>query len=246
MKNFMLLTCGVLLSLSSLAWVNCDVQLYSLSLPRGEQLQSTHRTIDVAKDLADRTGKRFSEIVHDAGTREICVKLGISNDFERVNSDTRAINEALIKLINDLHALELRLKEVERLRLQKRDRKVEESVISRMKGIVIPKLDFGPDATIVEALEFFRKNCSSDAPDGGFSFIFRDSCKACEADGERTVKARDSEDPKSVPVSKRVIPKIDVADVSFYDAMTIVCESVGCQWEVSNGCIIVTEGGLGE
>lgn len=241
MKTRVLVVCGMLLPLSSLAWANCDVKLYSYDLPRDSETSLMHKSVDLAKALADRTHRRFLEIADDAAAREICARLGVSNDFSRVKSDARAVNAALSKLIVDLRALELRLNEVEMLRERERDLKTEALVVSRMKGIIIPKLALEPGATIVDAIEFFRKQCSSDAPDGGFSFILRDTVSHDELEGESATKAGNDDDTKYVPASRRVIPKLVFTNVSFYDALNHVCTVAGCQWEVVRGCIVISD-----
>ena len=140
MKTIVLVMCGMLFTLSTLAWANCDVKLLSYSLQRDSETSRMHKSVDVVKALAGRTHKRFLEMADDAAAREICARLGVSNDFTRVESDARAVDAALNKLIVDLRALELRLDEVEMLRERERDRKAEAIVVSRMTSIVIPRL----------------------------------------------------------------------------------------------------------
>ena len=241
MKTIVMVICGMLFTLSSLAWANCDVKLLSYSLPRDSETSRMHKSVDVVKALAGRTHKRFLEMADDAAAREICARYGVSNDFTRVESDARAVDAALNKLIVDLRALELRLDEVEMLRERERDRKTEAMVVSRMKSIVIPKLALEPGTTIVDAIELFRKQCSSDAPDGGFSFICRDKIVDDELDGEGTAKAGNDDDSKYVPASRRTIPKLVFTNASFYDAFNHVCTVAGCQWEVVGGCIVISD-----
>ena len=241
MKTRALVVCGMLLPLLSLAWVNCEVELYSFSLPRDSETSLMSKFVDLVKARSGKIHRRFLEMADDAAAREMCVRLGVSNDFTRVEGDARAVTAALKNLIVDLRALELRLAEVEMLCERERDRKAEAAVISRMKGIVIPRLALEPGATITDAIEFFRKQCSGDAPGGGFSFILRDMAAGGELEEEGSSKPEDDDAANHVPVSRRVIPKLVFTNISFYDALNQICTVVGCQWEVAGGCIVISD-----
>ncbi len=84
-------------------------------------------------------------------------------------------------------------------------------IVQRMKAMCLPEVSFKPPATLVDAIEFFRVASKDyDSPKiqkemRGFSFMLR-------VDGS-------GEAPE--------IPMIKAKNISFYDALTLVCESVG-------------------
>ena len=97
----------------------------------------------------------------------------------------------------------------------------------RMKAMRLPEVSFKPPATIVDAVEFFRGASKDfDSPDipkekRGFNFVLR---------------LKDGEAP--------VVPMIAASDISLYDALKIVCESVGYEFTVSGGIVIVKPKGV--
>lgn len=93
----------------------------------------------------------------------------------------------------------------------------------RMKAICLPAISFAPPMTIVDAIEFFRKAStqynSAKIPkeERGFSFILR----------------MDKDGPAPT------IPSIQAANISFYDALKLSCESVGYMFYVDKSLIFV-------
>lgn len=85
----------------------------------------------------------------------------------------------------------------------------------RMKAICLPAISFAPPMTIVDAIEFFRK--ASTKEERGFSFILR----------------MDKDGPAPT------IPSIQAANISFYDALKLSCESVGYMFYVDESLIVV-------
>lgn len=93
----------------------------------------------------------------------------------------------------------------------------------RMKAIRLPAISFAPPMTIVDAIEFFckasKKHDSAKIPEEkrGFNFILKN-------DNETTAPT---------------LPSIQAADISFYDALKLVCESVGYMFYVDNSFVFV-------
>ena len=176
----------------------------------------------------------------NAATRAICDRLGVSNEFMRVEEDARAARAQLDKLIADLRKLESALDEVEVVR----GREIDAQVIARMKSIMIPRLSLGPDTTIIDALEFLRK-ASKETPGRGISFVYKgpveDANSGEEDDSEDGVdEACVKEEPLSAHY--RRMPQVSAADISFYDALTLICNAAGCRWEIADvGFILVTD-----
>ena len=96
-------------------------------------------------------------------------------------------------------------------------------IVERMKAMRLPEVSFKPPATIIDAVEFFRVASKDfDSPKipkemRGFNFMLR-------VDGSGEV-------PK--------IPMIKAKDISLYDALKIVCESVDYMFVVVGQIVIV-------
>lgn len=95
---------------------------------------------------------------------------------------------------------------------------------ARMAKIVLPRISFKPPATLVDAVEFFRRaSIDLDDPklpkeERGFNF----SVQAVPDNG-------------SVPV----IPAIIAENINFLDALDLVLSSIGYKFEISGSMIIV-------
>jgi len=97
------------------------------------------------------------------------------------------------------------------------------SVEQRMKAMRLPEVSFKPPQTIADAVEFFRVASKDfDLPEvpvekRGFNFMLR-------VDGSDEVPE---------------IPLVKVKDISFYDALKLVCESVGYMFVVRDSIVII-------
>ena len=96
-------------------------------------------------------------------------------------------------------------------------------IVQRMKAIRLPEMAFAPPKTIVDAIEFFRvaskKYDSTEIPEEkrGFNFVLRTNPE----------------------VSAPTIPMIKASDISFYDALKLVCECIDYTFEVLPGPVVV-------
>ena len=90
-------------------------------------------------------------------------------------------------------------------------------IVQRMKAIRLPEMEFAPPKTIIDAVEFFRvaskKYDSTEIPEEkrGFNFVLR-------TDGAEW--------------SAPTIPMIKASDISFYDALKFVCDSIDYTFDV--------------
>ena len=120
------------------------------------------------------------------------------------------------------------------------ERTQEQDIERRMKAMRLPTISFKPPATIMDAVEFFRGASKDfDRPDippekRGFNFMLRlppGSVKAA-APAEQGEAADDfsaSASENSAAASSNgldPIPTITASDISFYEALKLVCESV--------------------
>ena len=96
-------------------------------------------------------------------------------------------------------------------------------IVERMKAMRLPKMEFAPPQTIIDAIEFFRvaskKYDSTEIPEEkrGFNFVLR-------TDGAEW--------------SAPTIPMIEASNISFYDALTLVCQSIDYTFEVLPGPVV--------
>ena len=102
-----------------------------------------------------------------------------------------------------------------------------------MKALRLPKIAFAPPNTLGDALSFLAEATRSEASDGGFAFVIKSDDRVLE-DGE-----------ESVPLESLVVPKIEASDISSYDALRLVCEAVGCKWNIEDGVVVVRPMGAG-
>ena len=225
---------------AAFAWAHCDIPMLSFCLPRKEETQLMQTMVEQIRDKSDTLSDRFARMRDNAATRAICDRLGVSNEFMRVEEDASSARAQLVKLMKDLHKLEIALNEVERVRR----REVDAQVIARMKSITIPRLSIEPDKTILDALEFLRK-ASTETPGSEITFLYKgpvEDANSGEGDdsengvGEAVVKK------ESLSAHGRRMPQVSAADISFYDALTLICNAAGCRWEIYDvGFILVMD-----
>ena len=127
----------------------------------------------------------------------------------------------------------------------------EQNVITRMKEMRLPQISFKPPATIIDAVDFFRAASRDfDRPDipiekRGFNFVLKtkdtltNSAPAEEEDNGGFGAADDSEDGQAGAVGVPVIPMITASDITFYDALKLVCEAVDYKFKVQPGPIVM-------
>jgi len=96
-------------------------------------------------------------------------------------------------------------------------------ILQRMKTMRLPEIEFAPPKTIIDAMEFFRvaskTNDSAEIPEEkrGFSFVL-------------------SKDPEAAAPT---LPMFKAKDISFYDALKLICESVDYTLDVYGSLVFV-------
>jgi hypothetical protein len=101
-----------------------------------------------------------------------------------------------------------------------------EPILKRMKEMRLPSISFKPPATIVDVVEYLRL-ASRDFDNPAISLDMRGF--------NMELKRGEGENSNLVPM----IPKITATDISFYDALNLVCECVEYRFEIANGTIVV-------
>lgn len=132
------------------------------------------------------------------------------------------------------------------------ERTVEQTIIQRMKAMRLPAISFKPPATIIDAVEYFR-GASKDFDDParpieqrGFNFVLKTPeavrMQAAAAANEGSDDFSDTgseENAGGGPLGVPVIPMITASDITFYDALKLVCESVEYKFTVQGPIVMV-------
>ena len=135
------------------------------------------------------------------------------------------------------------------------ERTQEQDIEKRMKEMRLPTIEFKPPATIIEAVEFFRTASRDyDRPDipiekRGFNFVLRTPVGAIkqQAAAANNEAADDfasngaEEDENATANGLPPIPKITASDISFYDALKLVCDSVDYKFIVRGPVVMVMQ-----
>ena len=133
------------------------------------------------------------------------------------------------------------------------ERAQEQSILKRMREMRLPEISFKPPATIYDAVQFFiGASKDYDRPDlpleergFGFQMISAQPMVAASGeDSEETDGFGGGDDTESDTKGAAVIPTISVNNISFYDALTLICESVGYKFKVKNGIVVVMPKGM--
>ncbi len=132
------------------------------------------------------------------------------------------------------------------------ERAQEQMILKRMREMRLPEISFKPPATIYDAVQFFiGASKDYDRPDlpleeRGFGFQLISAkpatAAAAPAEGEES-EGFGSDDSESANASTvpgaTVIPTISVSNITFFDALTLICESVGYKFKIKNGIVVV-------
>ena len=132
------------------------------------------------------------------------------------------------------------------------ERTMEQDIEKRMKEMRLPTIEFKPPATIIEAVEFFRTASRDyDRPDipiekRGFNFVLRTPVGAIKQQAQEEASADDfsanaSDDSEATANGLPPIPKITASDISFYDALKLVCDSVDYKFIVRGPIVMVMQ-----
>ena len=131
---------------------------------------------------------------------------------------------------------------------------LEQSIIKRMKDMRLPAISFKPPATLTDAIEFFRQASKDyDRPEipleqRGFNFYFKplETAQAPAAGDEADadsggfgVATESSNTAAATTGGGPVVPIITASDISFYDALKLVCEAVNYKFTVKGPMVTI-------
>ena len=126
----------------------------------------------------------------------------------------------------------------------------EQSILRRMKEMVLPTISFKPPATIIDVVEFFRGASKDfDRPDipiedRGFNFqlLLPQALQTQAADenqnGDDFAAAAEGEN-NGLPAGLPVISPIMVNNISVYEALKLVCDGIGYKFKVQGPVVTI-------
>ncbi|MBQ3288980.1 MAG: hypothetical protein IJH50_06175 [Kiritimatiellae bacterium] len=129
------------------------------------------------------------------------------------------------------------------------ERTMEQDIERRMKEMRLPTISFKPPATIIDAVEFFRGASKDyDRPDiplekRGFNFVLRTpqgAIKTQQADSESDdFSSSGGEDSDAPANGLEPIQTITASDITFYEALKLVCDSVNYKFIIRGPVVMV-------
>ena len=131
------------------------------------------------------------------------------------------------------------------------ERTLEQDIERRMKEMRLPTISFKPPATIIDAVDFFRGASKDyDRPDvpvekRGFNFVLKTpvgAIKSQAADEEQSddFSSNDTGDESSASSNGLPpIPTITASDITFHEALKLVCDSVDYKFIVRGSVVMV-------
>ena len=130
------------------------------------------------------------------------------------------------------------------------ERTQEQDIEKRMKEMRLPAISFKPPATIMDAVDFFSQASKDyDRPDiplekRGFNFVLKTpqlqaSQEESSEESNDFSASGEEEEAKSGNFGLRMIPKISASDISFHEALKIVCDSVEYKFIIRGPMVMV-------
>ena len=129
------------------------------------------------------------------------------------------------------------------------ERTMEQDIERRMKEMRLPTISFKPPATIIDAVDFFRGASKDyDRPDipiekRGFNFVLKTPAGAIKQQVEEEEQSDDfssNGETESAPTTGLPpIPTITASDITFYEALKLVCDSVDYKFIVRGPVVMV-------
>ena len=130
------------------------------------------------------------------------------------------------------------------------ERTMEQDIERRMKEMRLPTISFKPPATIMEAVDWFTTASKDyDRPDiplekRGFNFVLRPPPGALvqtaqQTNDDESFASDESTEGKTGAGGFPQIPPITASDISFYEALKLVCDSVEYKFIVRGPIVMV-------
>jgi len=132
------------------------------------------------------------------------------------------------------------------------ERTQEQDIERRMKAMRLPVISFKPPATIIDAVDFFR-GASKDYDDPkievekrGFNFVLKTPVGALKQQAQQEEASDDfasngEEEATASSNGLPPIPTITASDISFYEALKLVCDSVDYKFIIRGPIVMVMQ-----
>lgn len=167
-----------------------------------------------------------------------------SEQIDRISGDSRSLRQIVDRLSLDMQGLVFELEEQDRLRIKEKDDKT----LSRMKSLMIPDLKIGAGKSLKDAADILRDAARHPKHGESIEIEFNLDDVALGWEDNRhsghsadVVKTDESDEGvKFCECVHKMVPIINETDISFYDALKLVCESVECSWDLRDGTIYVS------
>ena len=132
------------------------------------------------------------------------------------------------------------------------ERTLEQDIERRMKEMRLPTISFKPPATIIDAVDFFRGASKDyDRPDipiekRGFNFVLKTPAGAIKSQAAAEEQSddfssNDSADDATASNGLPPIPTITASDITFYEALKLVCDSVDYKFVIRGSVVMVMQ-----
>ena len=129
------------------------------------------------------------------------------------------------------------------------ERTMEQNIEKRMKEMILPEISFKPPVTIMDAVDWFRQASKDyDRPDipaekRGFNFVFRPpsalTTTAPAPEQSNDFSGGGGEEEAAPTNGLDPIPTINASEISFYEALKLVCDSVNYKFIIHGSVIMV-------
>ena len=134
------------------------------------------------------------------------------------------------------------------------ERTMEQEIERRMKEMRLPTISFKPPATIIDAVDFFRGASKDyDRPDipiekRGFNFVLKtpqgaikQQVQAEESSSDDFASNNSGDEQTGTANGLDPIPTITASDITFYEALKLVCDSVDYKFIVRGPVVMVMQ-----
>ena len=232
---------------------------FTARLKRARQLMST-RELDAAQEECELVLKedKYNEEAHALRRRIIAMRRRIyateiqSSRDGMIAEVDRAWRPVYATKSKD--AKEAAARTIKKVADDDPERRQEQNILKRMKEMRIPAISFKPPMTIADAVEFFNgASRDYDRPDlpieqRGFNIILR-TPEAIRAPAAQNAAAAGNEfavDDEAAAGAQQnqnsglpVIPYISASNLTFWEALKYVCDSVDYKFKVQGPMVIV-------
>ena len=164
--------------------------------------------------------------------------------IKRISDDSRILRQLVDRISVEMQDLVFKLEEQERIWIKEKDDKT----LLRMKSLIIPELQIGSGKSLQDATAILsdaaRHPRHGDAME--IEFDLEDAVVGLSDEGKQEDSSGVIEDEEKVEDANghecpyKPVPIITASDISLYDALMLICESVECRWDLRDGKVYLS------